>query len=191
MGRTANRNGCRSGWDRPAPLHVLARSRRSAGPDSSSLLLSGESIPRETMRTRRGAACAGTQELQQLPGGKRNRSGAFAIALAAVVAAASATGCGSEPSKTVPAACLQGSGALESALAAAPGDVRIGGRRPSQCFAHASSQGDVQNLGSIFREAAEHLASHARARPHGPGLLRLGFLVRAGPRGRDTAPGLY
>jgi len=129
--------------------------------------------------------------LQQLPGGKRNRSGAFATALAAVVAAASAAGCGSEPSKTVPAACLQGSGALESALAAAPGAVRIGGRRPSQCFAHASSQGDVENLGSIFVEAAEHLASDARARPHGPALLRLGFLIGAAHRGGDSAQGIY
>ena len=91
----------------------------------------------------------------------------------------------------MPAACLQGSGALESALAAAPGAVRIGGRRPSQCFAHASSQGDVENLGSIFVEAAEHLATDARARPHGPALLRLGFLIGAAHRGGDSAQGIY
>jgi hypothetical protein len=143
------------------------------------------------MRTRRRAGRAGAQELQHLPGGKRNRSGPFAIALAAAVAAAGVAGCGSEPSRSVPAACLQGRAALESALASAPGDVRIGGRPLSGCFAHASSQGDVENLGSIFVEAAEHLATQVRASPHGPALLQLGFLIGAAHRGGDRAQGIY
>ena len=114
--------------------------------------------------------------------GARNRGtpGRFAVALAA---AALVAGCGSEPSHAVPAACAQGPGPLERALARAPGEVKLGGTRPSACFVRGGDPGGVESLGLTFLPAAEHLAVEARAQPRGPAALRLGFLIGAVRRG--------
>ena len=119
------------------------------------------------------------QDLQRIGARNRGRSRTIAVAVAAAVLA----GCGSEPSRDVPVACKQQSVAVERALAAAPGEVRIGGVRLSYCFSRPSDSGDVQALGLTFLPAAEHLAAEARARPRGPAALRLGFLVGAVRRG--------
>ena len=99
-------------------------------------------------------------------------------------------GCGSEPSGTVPGACLQGPSPVERALTRAPGEVRIGGKRPSECFAPRADPGAVEGLGLSFIPAAARLASDARARPRGPAPLRLGFLVGAVRRGAASG-GVY
>ena len=110
-----------------------------------------------------------------------NQSGLRALALAVAVAALA--GCGSEPSRAVPVECKQASRALGRALARAPGDVRIGGRRISDCFVPGSDSADQQELGGTFLPVAERLAVDARAHPRGPAPLRLGFLIGSVRRG--------
>src|SRR5881227_4445672 len=143
------------------------------------------------MRTRRGPLRDKAQDLQRIARAKRGISSAFAIGIAGAIAAMSAVGCGDEPSRKVPAGCVEGPSELRAALAAAPGEVRIGGRRPSQCFPRASEQGDVESVGAIFVTAAERLADESRRRPRGPALLRLGFLIGAAHRGAAKAQGIY
>jgi hypothetical protein len=119
------------------------------------------------------------EDLQQIARRNRGRSGAAATALAVLVLA----GCGSEPSSRVPVECKVAPAAVERALASAPGDVRLGGRRLSECFAPGSDAGDGQALGLAIVPAAERLAPDARAHPRGAAALRLGFLVGAVHRG--------
>ena len=121
----------------------------------------------------------GVENLQQI--GAHNRSGARALAVA--LAAAALAGCGPEPSRAVPVECKEASRAVERALARAPGDVRIGGRRISECFAPGSDAADQQALGDTFVPVAGRLAVDARAHPRGPAPLRLGFLIGAVRRG--------
>jgi hypothetical protein len=92
-------------------------------------------------------------------------------------------GCGSEPSRSVPVECKDASAAVERALTRAPGDVRVGGSRVSECFAPGSDSGDQQALALTLLPAAQHLAAAAREHPRGPAPLRLGFLIGAVRRG--------
>ena len=119
------------------------------------------------------------QDLQRIASLNRGRAGAAATALAALTLA----GCGSEPSNDVPVECKVAPAALVRALERAPGDVRLGGRRVSECFAPGTDAGDEQALGLAIVPAAERLAPQARAHPVGPAALRLGFLVGAVHRG--------
>jgi len=106
-----------------------------------------------------------------------------------MLASVALAACGGQASSSVPSPCVDGSAALRAALAAAPGDVRVGGRRLSDCFPRRSSQGDVENLGTVFLDTAEGLADESRRRPGGAALLRLGFLIGAAHRGGTRAPG--
>jgi hypothetical protein len=115
------------------------------------------------------------EDLQRIGRRKRVRTAIPAIALALLVP----SGCGSEPSSRVPVECKVAPNTVERALAAAPGGVRLGGRRLSECFAPGSDAGDGQALGL----AAESLAPEARAHPRGAAALRLGFLIGAVHRG--------
>ena len=119
------------------------------------------------------------EDLQRIVRRNRGRPGTAATALAAFLLA----GCGSEPSSDVPVGCKVAPAAVLRALAAAPGEVRLGGRRLSECFAPGGEAGDVQALGLALVPAAERLAPQARARPRGAAALRLGFLVGAVQRG--------
>jgi hypothetical protein len=123
------------------------------------------------------------QHLQRIA--VHNQSGLRALALSLAVAALA--GCGSEPSRAVPVECKQASRALERALARAPGDVRIGGRRISDCFTPGSDAADLQELGGTLLPVAARLAVDARAHPRGPAPMRLGFVIGAVRRG--TAQG--
>jgi hypothetical protein len=128
------------------------------------------------------------EDLQRIGGCNRARLSAIAAALAA---AALTGGCSSGSPARVPVACKESSTAIQAALRRAPGDVRVGGKRLSSCFARASDQADVQSVGLSFLPAAERLASDARDHPAGPGALRLGFLIGAAHRGADRAQGIY
>jgi hypothetical protein len=119
------------------------------------------------------------EDLQRIARRKRGISRAAATALAVAVLA----GCGSEPSNQVPVECKAGPGDVVRALAQAPGDVRLDGRRLSECFAPGGEAGDVQALGLAVVPAAVRLARDARSHPGGPAALRLGFLVGAVHRG--------
>jgi hypothetical protein len=119
------------------------------------------------------------QDLQRIGRRNRGRPGALATLLAVLAA----SGCGSEPSRVVPVECKSGPAAVQRALAKAPGDVRLGTRRLSDCFAPGSDSADAQALGFAIVPVAERLAPQARAHPRGAAALRLGFLIGAVHRG--------
>lgn len=121
------------------------------------------------------------EDLQRIARLNRVRSGAVAAALALLAPA----GCGSEPSREVPVACKSGPATVERALAKAPGDVRLQGRRLSECFAPGGEGGDAQALGFALVPVAERLAADARAHPNGPAAVELGYLVGAVHRGAE------
>jgi hypothetical protein len=123
------------------------------------------------------------QDLQRIDGDKRGTARAFAPVVLAAAALAVLAGCGSEPSRTVPAACTRGPAPIERALLRAPGEVRLGGRRLSECFAPGGDAAAVEALGLAYLPAAARLAADARAHPHGPAPVRLGFLIGAVRRG--------
>src|SRR4051812_16803354 len=92
-------------------------------------------------------------------------------------------GCGDTSDRKLPAGCLEGPSEVRAALAAAPGDVRVGGRRLSECFPRAGSQENVEGVGTVFVAAAQRLADQAQQRANRTAALRLGFLIGAAHRG--------
>jgi hypothetical protein len=125
------------------------------------------------------------KDLQRI--GTRNRARSRAIGSALAVAAA-VCGCSTGSPPGVPVACKESPAAIQSALAKAPGDVRVGGSRLSECFARGGDQADAEALGLSFLPAERSLAAGARAHPRGPDALRLGFLIGAARRGQSRAP---
>jgi hypothetical protein len=98
-------------------------------------------------------------------------------------------GCGNDEHR-VPVACLDGG--VRSALARAPGDVRLdSGTRLSECFNRAASPAEVQQVGAAFVAAAEQLAGRARSQPHSPAALQLGYLIGAVRRGAGHTQGIH
>jgi hypothetical protein len=114
------------------------------------------------------------EDLQRIGSANRVRSALFGSALALFLA----VGCGSEPSRDVPAACKDPA-AVSRALEKAPGNVRIGGRRLSECFVAGADAGDLEAVGLAFLPVAQRLARD----PHGAEAVRLGFLIGAVRRG--------
>lgn len=107
------------------------------------------------------------------------------------MAAALLAGCGNEDVAT-PVECLEGPATIRSALARAPGDVRLEGRvRISDCFQHAAGPADVQNLGAIFIASTQQVAERARRAPHSHAAVELGYLVGAVRRGARTDTGVH
>jgi hypothetical protein len=100
-------------------------------------------------------------------------------------------GCGNKD-VAVPAECLDGPDAVTSALAHAPGPVRLGGRVAiSDCFQNAAGSADVQNLGGIFITATQRTAARVRSAPHSHAAVELGYLVGAVRRGARTDGGVH
>lgn len=91
-------------------------------------------------------------------------------------------GCGRSAGETVPAACLGTPQDVTGALVGAPGHVALSdGTSLSRCVARATSDGDLQNLGTILSGAGDALAART---PRDPGAaLRLGFLIGAVRKG--------
>ena len=56
------------------------------------------------------------------------------------------------------------------------------------CFKHAASPADVQNLGAIVIETTHQLADQVRRAPHSQAARQLGYLVGVV---RDNAEGVY
>jgi hypothetical protein len=69
--------------------------------------------------------------------------------------------------------------------------VKLGATRPSKCFAHAADSAQVQEMGATFVEVAQSLAVRARAAPHSPAALQLGYLLGAMHRGAGRDFGVY
>lgn len=110
------------------------------------------------------------------------RSGSLtALACATGAAWLAGGGCGSQ-SHVVPPACIAAAQDVERALGTAPGPVALSDGTPlSRCVAQATSDGDLQNVGAVFSQAADDLALRAR-RDH-TAALRLGYLIGATRRG--------
>ncbi len=114
----------------------------------------------------------------------------IAISLTCLLAAFAA-GCGKQDDST-PVACLEGSGAYVSALATAPGEVKLAGETPiSACLAENQQGGDLATVGMALIEAATELNAQARAQPGGPANLQLGYLIGAVDRGAESTEGIH
>jgi hypothetical protein len=97
-------------------------------------------------------------------------------------------GCGNDEHR-VPVACLEGN--LTKALAKAPDNVSVSGVRLSECFTRAANPAEIQQVGAVFIASAERLADAARANPHSPAALRLGYLIGAVRRGAGHTQGIH
>lgn len=117
---------------------------------------------------------------------------ASAAAFLALAALALATaGCGSQDNST-PVACLEGSRGYEKALAAAPGEVLLGGETPiSECFVGNQSGGDLSRAGEAMVMAATKLNAQAREDPGGKAAVQLGYLLGAAQRGAEATEGIH
>ena len=101
-------------------------------------------------------------------------------------------GCGREEDAQLPAACRLGAPAVEQALEAAPGEVRLdGGTRLSDCLIRTSEQGDVLLVGEVYLGVAAKLADDAAADPESQAALRLGYLMGAIRRGATETQGIH
>jgi hypothetical protein len=99
-------------------------------------------------------------------------------------------GCGDDPAP-LPDGCTEGGQVLLKALGAAPGQVRVGGARLSQCLRKSADGDELQLVGTSFVQAASRLSPAARRRPNGRAALELGYLVAAAHRGGERTQGIY
>ena len=107
----------------------------------------------------------------------------------ALFVAAAAVGCGSSGDTPVSTACVEGPGAVTSALRAAPGAVTLADGTPlSACVEAATSDAELQNVGVALTQAAEELEARAPADPRAA--LELGYLIGAARRGAGSAAAL-
>ena len=116
----------------------------------------------------------------------KRRSETAALLCAALIAA-----CGGDDDEALPAACSEGPAAVRSALADAPGPVRLEGVRLSECLGENASGGHLQAVGASFVAAAGGLAPAARRNPEGRAALELGYLVAAARRGGGSTQGVH
>lgn len=113
----------------------------------------------------------------------------FVITVACFVAFLA--GCGSADEST-PVACLEGAGAYERALKAAPDEVLLGDETLiSECLTRNQSGGDISRVGEALIETATQLNAEARAEPRGDANLQLGYLLGAVERGAEESEGIH
>lgn len=113
-----------------------------------------------------------------------------ATLLAAACLTGAVLGCGEQDDST-PVACLEGAAAYEKALAAAPGEVRLGGETAiSECLTPNQSAGDLARVGEAMIAAATGLNAEARAQG-GEAAVQLGYLLGAAERGSEESEGIH
>jgi hypothetical protein len=113
-------------------------------------------------------------------------------AISLVLLALAAAGCGRSQSEPAPAACREGAGGYVSALADAPGAVKLSGGVPiSECLTENQEGGDLATVGEAMVAAATKLSAAARDEPGGAASLELGYLVGAAQRGADQTEGIH
>lgn len=116
------------------------------------------------------------------------RFAAASLLLIAIVA----TGCGSKNDDSTPVACLNGPGAYEKALEAAPDEVRLHGETPiSDCLTQNQKAGDLTKVGEAMVEAATNLVLLERGEPYQGVAIRIGYLVGAAERGAEDTEGIH
>jgi hypothetical protein len=114
----------------------------------------------------------------------------FAAALL-IAALALLPGCGNSDDST-PVACLEGAGAYERALKAAPDEVLLEDvTLISECLTRNQSGGDLSRVGEALIETATKLNAEARKEPGGEAALRLGYLLGAVQRGSEESEGIH
>jgi hypothetical protein len=114
------------------------------------------------------------------------------IAAALLVATlALVAGCGDSDNST-PVACLEGAGAYERALRAAPEEVLLNDETLiSECLARNQSGGDLARVGEALIETATVLNAEARKDPGGEASVQLGYLLGAVQRGSEASEGIH
>jgi hypothetical protein len=80
---------------------------------------------------------------------------------------------------------------VRAALARAPGEVRVGDTKLSDCFTESAQASDIQAISSTFLAVAERLAGRADSRPESADALRLGYLIGAAQRGSADTQGIH
>jgi hypothetical protein len=117
--------------------------------------------------------------------------GMRALLVSFLVCLVGVAGCGARGEST-PVACLEGAAAYERALAAAPGEVLLGGETPiSACLAENQDAGDLAQVGEAMVETATQLNTKARQEPGGAANLQLGYLLGAAERGAEDTEGIH
>jgi hypothetical protein len=100
-------------------------------------------------------------------------------------------GCGSADNST-PVACLEGAGAYERALKAAPDEVLLGDDTLiSECLPRNQTAGDLSRVGEAAIETATSLNAEAREDPGSAAALQLGYLLGAMQRGSEESEGIH
>ena len=113
---------------------------------------------------------------------------AQALALASLAAAALAGGGGPGPTP-IASECTAGGAGIVKALAKAPGRVLLPDGTPlSQCVLNGQDDGELQEVGIAFSQAAETL--RATAESNSVDALRLGYLVGVTRRGAARTNGV-
>lgn len=112
---------------------------------------------------------------------------AFSLPIATMLAT---FGC-SSGHETLPAACAQGPQSVQTALAQAPGPVTLDGTPLSRCLTRRSDASEIQTVGANLVNAAEDLATRARAEPGSQQTLELGYLVAAVRKGAARTQGIH
>jgi hypothetical protein len=120
----------------------------------------------------------------------RFRARTHSITAIAACLAGVLSGCGHEQ-RALPVACTEGAQPLLTALRSAPGAVRLGRGRLSDCLQHGASGDQVQLVGTGFVDAASRLSARARRDHGGRAALELGYLVAAAHRGGATTQGVH
>jgi hypothetical protein len=137
------------------------------------------------------------QQVSRMPACARHydRLVARTVCVGCVILALVGAGCSrSSGSESAPAACTAGSpvarvASLRSALARAPAPVRLeDGTSISDCLAHDSDSGDIQNVGSMLLTVTQQLADSGPR--DGRTLVELGYLTGAVHRGASLAQGV-
>jgi hypothetical protein len=111
--------------------------------------------------------------------------------IAAVAATAlAAPGCRDDDPR-LPAACREGTRAVQAALASAPGPVRLDGTPLSRCLTDEADAAELNTVGSTFTAVAGSLADTASHHRGGAAELRLGYLIGAVRRGAARTAGIH
>jgi hypothetical protein len=116
---------------------------------------------------------------------------ALALVTFICIAGLLGAGCGSADEST-PVACLEGAGAYERALKAAPDEVLLEDETLiSECLTRNQSSGDLTRVGEALIETATALNAEAREDPGGAANLQLGYLLGAVQRGSEESEGIH
>ena len=116
---------------------------------------------------------------------------ALALVAFLCIAGLLVAGCGSADEST-PVACLEGAGAYERALKAAPDEVLLEDETPiGECLTRNQSSGDLTRVGEALIETATALNAEAREDPGGAANLQLGYLLGAVQRGSEESEGIH